>query len=298
MIDEIELYRKFTGPAEHHKAVNNFLGLLDGISIDKVVDEDEANELKNWYTLYRPLINRHPFNEILPVIDDILEDGIVTPEELDSLQWLCRQVISGNYYDLITSAIQNLHGVLHGVLANNNLTDTEITNLQIWLADHSILNGTYPFDEIFSLICSITEDGIITETERNTLKAFFSEFVDERDSVNLNSKELAEMRARYSIKGICVKNPQIIVPGSVFCFTGASARASRDEIARIICERGGSFKSSVTRKTQYLIVGNEGNPCWAYACYGRKIEQAVELRKNGYPVLIVNELDFWAALEA
>lgn len=298
MSDKIEHYRQFTGPAEHQKAVNNFLGLLAGISIDNAVDENEANELRNWYTLYRPLINRHPFNEILPVLDDILEDRIVTPDELESLQWLCHQVTSGQYYDLITSATQNLHGVLHGVLANNTLTDVEIANLQIWLADHSVLSGTYPFDEIVSLIHSITEDGVITEVERSTLKAFFSEFVDERDSVNLNNIELAELRNLYSIKGICVKDPQIIIPGSVFCFTGSSARASRDEIAKLICERGGSFGSSVTRKTQYLVVGNEGNPCWAYTCYGRKVEQAVELRKKGYPVLIVNESDFWTALEA
>lgn len=36
---ETEAYRKFTGPAEHHKAVNSFLGLLEGISIDGVIDE-------------------------------------------------------------------------------------------------------------------------------------------------------------------------------------------------------------------------------------------------------------------
>ena len=36
---ETEAYRKFTGPTEHHKAVNSFLGLLEGISIDGMIDE-------------------------------------------------------------------------------------------------------------------------------------------------------------------------------------------------------------------------------------------------------------------
>ena len=45
------------------------------------------------------------------------------------------------------------------------------------------------------------------------------------------------------------------------------------------------------------MVGNSGNPCWAYACYGRKIEEAVTLRKAGAKVVIVNETDFWDAVD-
>lgn len=35
------------------------------------------------------------------------------------------------------------------------------------------------------------------------------------------------------------------------------------------------------------------NPCWAYACYGRKVEQAIGLRKAGSQLLLVHEADFW-----
>lgn len=297
MIDEIEKYERFTGPAVHQKAVNNFLGILDGISIDGIVDQKESQELKNWYELYRSMIDRHPFNEILPAIDSALEDGILTYDEVESLRWLCQQVTSGHYYDLVTSAIQTLHGVIHGVMANNILTDIEIANLQTWLEDHSILQGTYPFDEIFSLVSSVTEDGLITDDERNTLRAFFAEFIDTRDSYNLSELELGELREQYSVSGICARNPEITIPGNTFCFTGASMKATRDEFADIIRERHGIFSKSVTKKTRYLVVGVEGNPCWAFSCYGRKIEQAVELRKSGCPVVIVSEVDFWTALE-
>jgi len=59
---------------------------------------------------------------------------------------------------------------------------------------------------------------------------------------------------------------------------------------------GGSAKSSVSTKTDYLVVGNAGNPCWAYSCYGRKIEEAMTLRREGAKVQIVNETDFWDAV--
>lgn len=294
---ETEEYRKFTGPAEHHKAVNSFLGLLEGIAIDGIVDEKEVQELKNWYNRYRPFIDRHPFNEILPAIEEAISDNVLTYDEVDALRWLCRNVDSHPYYDVVTSSIQSLHGILHGIIANNTITDEEIKGLQRWAQNHFILKGTYPFDEIYSLISSILADGVVTNDERNTLKAFFSEFIDMRDSYNLNEKEFAELREHYSVAGICAKDPNIIFEGNLFCFTGASARAKRNDIEALICDHGGKCSGSVTKKTKYLVVGAEGNPCWAFSCYGRKIEKAVELRKQGVPVVIVNEHDFWKALE-
>ena len=68
-------------------------------------------------------------------------------------------------------------------------------------------------------------------------------------------------------------------------------------MAEAVRALGGVVRSSVNAKTDYLVVGNAGNPCWAYACYGRKIEEAVQLRKEGASVVIVNETDFWDALD-
>lgn len=51
-----------------------------------------------------------------------------------------------------------------------------------------------------------------------------------------------------------------------------------------------------SKKVNYLVVGGEGNPCWAYACYGRKVEKAVELRRQGHPIVIVHENDFHDAV--
>ena len=57
-------------------------------------------------------------------------------------------------------------------------------------------------------------------------------------------------------------------------------------------ELGGQPHGNVTSKLNYLVIGAEGNPCWAFACYGRKVEKAVELRKKGVRVVIVHENDF------
>ena len=291
-------YREFTGRAEMQKAINSFLGILEGISIDHDVVSLEVQELKHWYNLYRDLIDHRPFCELLPAIDKALSDQVLTYDEVEDLRWLCKQVSSVDYYNLVTSEIQMLHGLLHGLLADNALTDIEIIALQEWLHDHRDLKGTYPFDEIFSLLYAVMSDGIISNDERNTLKAFFSEFIDTRDSLCLNEVELVALRQEYNIHNICARDPVIELAGRTFCFTGKSSRGTRDSIAELVVSCGGIYNDKITRDTQYLIVGADGSPCWAFSCYGRKVEQAVHLRKKGSLLTIVNENDFWPALEA
>lgn len=64
----------------------------------------------------------------------------------------------------------------------------------------------------------------------------------------------------------------------------------------MVSSLGGKSVSSVSQKLNYLVIGAEGNQCWAYACYGRKVEKAVELRKQGARLLIVHENDFHDAI--
>lgn len=127
--------------------------------------------------------------------------------------------------------------------------------------------------------------------------AFFSNLIEFKDSFNLVEKDFADLREKYSVPGICAVCPEVQVEGKIFCFTGESYRSTRKEICDIIESLGGICRGNVSSKTDYLVVGNAGNPCWAYACYGRKIEEAVSLRKNGGYILIVNETDFWDAVD-
>lgn len=54
-----------------------------------------------------------------------------------------------------------------------------------------------------------------------------------------------------------------------------------------------TINNNVIQKTDFLIVGSDGDPCWAFSCYGRKVEKAVNLRKNGLPIISLHENDFW-----
>jgi len=74
-------------------------------------------------------------------------------------------------------------------------------------------------------------------------------------------------------------------------------KAKRAEIVEHVQKLGGTFNPNLTQKTDFLVVGSGGNPCWAFSCYGRKVEKAAESRRDGHPITIVHESDFWDAVE-
>ena len=291
-------YQQFTKPAELHKAVNTLRGLVAGINSDAKVGQKELDELINWCELQAPIRDRHPFSELLPVVEAACSDGVVTADEAKDILWLCNNFAdNSSYYNMVTSSIQFLSGLIHGIMADGELGDSEISTLRSWIDANDFLAGTYPFDEINSLLSVILEDKKITDDERNQLMAFFSNVIDFSSSANLSEKEFAQLREKYSVGGICAVCPEIKFKGRTFCFTGESYRAKRLVMAETVRGFGGMVQSAVNRKTNYLIVGTAGNPCWAYACYGRKIEEAMQLRKEGVNVVIVNETDFWDAVD-
>lgn len=294
----MEDYRKYTKPAELQKAVNTLKGLVSGISADGNIRATEMDELTHWCLLHDNLRKQKPFSEVIDLLEKALADGVIDSEEKADILWLCGHLTNHTeYYDDITSSIQYVSGLVQGLIADGELTDAEIYALNSWLKESDFLRGTYPFDELNSIVRSILADDRITEDERNILMAFLSNLVDFNDSYNLTEPDFAKLREKYTVGGICALDPNIEVEGHTFCITGDSYRCDRDKFCQTVESYGGVMRSSVSKKTDYLLVGNAGSPCWAYSCYGRKIERAIELRKTGCKVQIVNEKDFWKAID-
>lgn len=286
-------YRQFTGKSEAHKAFNSLRGIVDGISLDSVINNKEIRELEIWCENHEYLANRDPFNELITNIQAVISDNIITPEEVADMKWLCDKFAGGfNYYDSSTSDLQRLQGICHGILADGVVKETEVKELQKWLDDNMHLFSYYPYDEICSVLVDVLADGKVDDKEKVLLKRYFNEFVDLNDS-ELQKQIDAEVQ-EVKISGICAMTPDITFDGSQFCFTGFSSTGStKSDIAAILEPLGGKLINNVSKNTNYLIVGDSGNECWAYACYGRKVEKAIALRKQGVPIVIIHENDFW-----
>lgn len=290
-------FKRYTYKSELDKALHTLEGIIKGVAIDKTINIMEIEELQNWCSLHNKHLNKHPFDELVPLIQNAIRDNVLSEEEVQDILWLRNNLkTESEYYDIITSDLQRLHGILHGIMADGTINDIEIHELNEWLEENSHLSSTYPYAELCSLLTFILADGKIDERERATLKVFISEFVDLPNSYNINREDIDRLKRVISITGICSMCPEIKFDGT-FCFTGKSSRATRDEIVDRIFSLGGIYNDTIVKDTKYLIVGNDGNPCWAFSCYGRKVEKAMQMRRQGKPIVIIHENDFWDAVQ-
>lgn len=293
MHQDLSPYFKFTGKARLEKSINSLLGIVEGISVDSKVNESELGFLHLWLDEHRELADRHPFNELVPVIYRAVKDGVLTEEERQDILWLCERLRSQEYFDTITADLQRLHALVGAIAADGTVTEAELRGLSEWLSEHDHLRTCWPYDEIDSIVTKVMSDGRIDNDEHRVIQGFFSEFIALFDNRTIVSPLIAK---DTSLVGLCAVCPEISFPDSTFCFTGASAKFNRVEFASLVRRLGGQVVNAVSGKVNFLIIGADGNPCWAYACYGRKVEKAVELRKQGARLVIVHENDFHDAV--
>lgn len=79
------------------------------------------------------------------------------------------------------------------------------------------------------------------------------------------------------------KSKEGIFSGSNFLFTGELSKYTRNQVKDLIQKNGGNFVNSVSKKLNYLIIGN--NP-------GSKLKKAEKLNSEGSAISIINEDDF------
>jgi NAD-dependent DNA ligase len=286
-------YVHFTSPAQLTRALNSLAGIIEGISIDREINADERRFLAHWIQDHLHQRQQHPFNELMPVLERSLGEGRMDEDAAEDLRWLIDRMCSIDRVNATTADLQRLHAVLGGIIADGQISEAELRGLSDWMDEHSHLQGCWPYDEIGHLVAKVLADGVVDAQEQDLLRQFFSEFVVLGDDRTLTDPSL---QIAGSLVGLCAVAPEIHFEERGFCFTGASSRGSRADIQALVTARGGRVHSAPSKKVDYLVIGAEGNPCWSYACYGRKVERAVELRKEGLRIMIVHERDFHDAL--
>ncbi|MFC6268343.1 BRCT domain-containing protein [Frigoriflavimonas asaccharolytica] len=285
-------YKKFSNPSAIEKDLQTLIGIINGIQSDNEINEKERAEVQNWINYNREYENKSPYREIISLLRESLSDEILTQDECQNIILYCEQYINkSGYYTVITSGIQKLLGIIKGISIDKEINIQELTFLKDWLDDNDYLKNTYPFDEIYNLTLNVILDKVITDDEHKSFMEFCTAISGESDN---NTESLLE-----SLKiGFYQIDPEIIIQEKTFCVTGVSQTYKRKEIAEKIEMYGGFVTNSVSSKLDYLIVCDEKNACWAFTCYGKKIEQAIKYRKNGKNLIIVHEFDLFDTIDS
>jgi DNA ligase (NAD+) len=122
----------------------------------------------------------------------------------------------------------------------------------------------------------LTEVGEVGQKVAASISEFFSEKVNRDLIKRLRDAGLKPKEERQKLK-------DKLLQGRTFVFTGSLERRSREQAGAEVAEHAGKVTSTVTKKTDYVVVGAEP---------GSKFDRAKELG-----ITILNESDFEKLLE-
>lgn len=289
---DAEDYLKYTVAQNRDRDINELEGLIRGIALDGRIVAQEAESLERWCSRERNWHDGNLFREARDRVREAVSDGVLDDEERADLLHFCERLKSPcPFYSVATADMQRLHGLLAGVGADGVVNEEELRGLREWMEAAENLKGTWPYDEVDSLVTKVLSDGRIDEEEHRFLVAFTWEFLQSTNTLVLQAPFEEEL-VRY---GICAVQPEVSFEGKLFCVTGSSPRASRPQIESVVAQLGGKSHPRIVNELDYLIVAAERSLSWAFSCYGRKVEAAMALRRAGARLAIVHESDFWDA---
>ncbi|WP_085318250.1 BRCT domain-containing protein [Derxia lacustris] len=178
-----------------------------------------------------------------------------------------------------------LVGIAQGLLCDGVLNDDEIRFLDRWLVANESLSLTWPGDVLHARVRAVLADGVIAEEERAYLVATLQSLI---------GGSLEELAEPTHVTALAFDHTaEVTFEGRRFVLTGDFVFGPRKTCSRVIELHGGEVASSITRKVDYVVVGGLGSPEWKHGSFGIKIETAMQLRRDGLPIALVQE-DQWA----
>lgn len=181
--------------------------------------------------------------------------------------------------------IDELIGIARGLCADNLLNDTEVEFLERWLAANVGITGHPIVATLYRRVAEILADGVVDQDERLDLFATLSAFSD-------TTFELGEVMKPGTLP-LCSPPPSLSFVGKSYCFTGTFSFGGRTQCHEAVEVRGATA-GSLTRKTDFLVIGAYATDSWKHSSFGHKIEKACNMRDSGVPISIISE-EHWAS---
>ena len=185
---------------------------------------------------------------------------------------------------VIKRDIDGLLAICEYSLQDGHISQEEAESILCWLDNHRACLDTWPASILYDRLRRMLSDGVLGSDEQKDLLSIIMNVARPRTNDNL------------IVPSLPVNNPapEVIFGQRNFCFTGVFDFGSRNDCMEVVSMRGGVVAKGVTKKLNYLIIGNIGSEVWKHTSFGTKIAKAVEYRDSGLPIAIIAE-NHWAA---
>lgn len=184
--------------------------------------------------------------------------------------------------------VDELIGLVKGVLADGHVAEGEARFLLDWLTTNVDARDTWPASALYPRLARALSDDRLDADEESELLALLAQTV----GGNAPARGEASMATALPLDD---PPPEVVFAGRTYAFTGKFYAGTRDWCELQVTQRGGAI-ASVSKKLDYLVIGEIGSRDWIHSTHGRKIEKAVELRNGGARLAIVSERHWQARL--
>lgn len=265
------------------KAASALRGILEGVVADEKLRNSELLFLDAWLRSQRHL-KGGDIVDLLDLIGEVLRDGIITQAEKDEALEVIGDILDFGEEagDEPEAQINELTGFLLGISADNEISRSELAELDRWLKDHEELAETWPASEVIRRIEDIKEDGVVTDEELEDLLETVKQISGQQFQ---ETGEAADGVAEVFSDDV----GELTHEGKKMCFTGKFVCGTRSAVEKSAKEKGAKIAKNVSQSLDVLVVGTIASRDWRFSSHGRKIEQALEHRQNGTDILILSE---------
>lgn len=173
-----------------------------------------------------------------------------------------------------------LIGICRGIIADGTVVEEEARFLHSWLNDRKYYLNSWLGKILKERLDAYFEDDVWDKEEQEN----FCELVKQSLGLNKEVEEVAATDLPFNDP-----QPSIEFTEHNFVVSGNFASGPRKKVQAMIEGKGGLIQKTVTKVTDYLVVGELASRNWIHSAYGRKIEKAIKLRDNGCSVSIIDE---------
>jgi NAD-dependent DNA ligase len=166
------------------------------------------------------------------------------------------------------------------------VSEEEAHRLSEWTRDNPEIATRYPANLLSRRLERIFMDGRVDGKERKRLGSMLTQLAENPSGFGGGYPLATDLP-------ITLPPPEVAFEGQTFVFGGGLAYGPTHACEREVLELGGMCEHSVSRRTDYVVIGRLAANDWCQTSFGGLIDEVVQYRSRGVPIAVITE-EHWA----
>ena len=185
------------------------------------------------------------------------------------------------------AGLAEMLGMVRGVIADGVVSEDEAAHLADWVAANPRAARQWPANLLARRLVQVFHDGRVDARERRCLESLL-------EQIAANPAGLGSGFSLATDLPITRPLPEVLFEQRTFLFAGEMAYGPTRACEREVVELGAFCEPSVSRRTDYVVIGSLAASEWSQAGFGDVIDEVVDYRARGIRIAVISE-EHWVA---